>query len=186
MAGDLQKLETAADTTGVTLYQANLRTYQLLRYGAQVKTVIHGRFYVFVDECHRTQGGDMNRQMKRWLETRSLSASPGRRCSRRTSRPPATYSVRASGLNAAQSGLRLERKASVLPSGLQRGCVYWFSPEVSARFSEPSHLASQRSLARLSLARTGREGVPAGGNVEAKKCCVGYEHDGDGTDQHPL
>jgi len=29
---------------------------------------IHGRFYVFVDECHRTQGGAMNRQMKRWLE----------------------------------------------------------------------------------------------------------------------
>lgn len=30
---------------------------------------VHGRFYVFVDECHRTQGGDMNRQMKRWLES---------------------------------------------------------------------------------------------------------------------
>lgn len=30
--------------------------------------VVHGRFYVFVDECHRTQGGDMNKQMKRWLE----------------------------------------------------------------------------------------------------------------------
>jgi len=30
---------------------------------------IRGRFYVFVDECHRTQGGDMNRQMKRWLDT---------------------------------------------------------------------------------------------------------------------
>jgi len=29
---------------------------------------VHGRFYVFVDECHRTQGGDMNNQMKRWLE----------------------------------------------------------------------------------------------------------------------
>jgi type I restriction enzyme, R subunit len=29
---------------------------------------IHGHFYVFVDECHRTQGGDMNKQMKRWLE----------------------------------------------------------------------------------------------------------------------
>jgi type I restriction enzyme R subunit len=29
---------------------------------------ILGRFYVFVDECHRTQGGDMNMQMKRWLE----------------------------------------------------------------------------------------------------------------------
>jgi type I restriction enzyme R subunit len=28
---------------------------------------IRGRFYVFVDECHRTQGGDMNQQMKRWL-----------------------------------------------------------------------------------------------------------------------
>jgi type I restriction enzyme R subunit len=28
---------------------------------------IHGRFYVFVDECHRTQGGAMNKQMKRWL-----------------------------------------------------------------------------------------------------------------------
>jgi type I restriction enzyme, R subunit len=29
---------------------------------------IHGRFYVFVDECHRTQGGEFNKQMKRWLE----------------------------------------------------------------------------------------------------------------------
>ena len=29
---------------------------------------VYGRFYVFVDECHRTQGGDMNTQMKRWLE----------------------------------------------------------------------------------------------------------------------
>lgn len=29
---------------------------------------IHGRFYVFVDECHRTQGGDMNKQMKRWMK----------------------------------------------------------------------------------------------------------------------
>ena len=30
---------------------------------------VNGRFYVFVDECHRTQGGDMNKQMKRWLES---------------------------------------------------------------------------------------------------------------------
>lgn len=29
---------------------------------------VAGRIYVFVDECHRTQGGDMNKQMKRWLE----------------------------------------------------------------------------------------------------------------------
>ncbi|WP_259731390.1 MULTISPECIES: type I restriction endonuclease subunit R [Synechococcales] len=28
---------------------------------------IRGRFYVFVDECHRSQGGEMNKQMKRWL-----------------------------------------------------------------------------------------------------------------------
>lgn len=28
---------------------------------------VQGRFYVFVDECHRTQGGDMNKQMKHWL-----------------------------------------------------------------------------------------------------------------------
>jgi len=32
----LQKLETAADSTGITLYQANLRSYQLLRYGVPV------------------------------------------------------------------------------------------------------------------------------------------------------
>ena len=32
----LQKLETAADSTGITLYPANLRTYQLLRYGVPV------------------------------------------------------------------------------------------------------------------------------------------------------
>ena len=30
---------------------------------------VHRRFYVFVDECQRTQGGDMNKQMKRWLES---------------------------------------------------------------------------------------------------------------------
>ncbi len=30
--------------------------------------IVHGRMYVFVDECHRSQGGDMNKQMKRWLE----------------------------------------------------------------------------------------------------------------------
>ena len=29
---------------------------------------IFGKFYVLVDECHRTQGGDMNKQMKRWLQ----------------------------------------------------------------------------------------------------------------------
>ena len=33
----LQKLMAAADATGITLYQANMRTYQLLRYGVSVQ-----------------------------------------------------------------------------------------------------------------------------------------------------
>ena len=37
IAAALQKLLTAADSTGITLYQANLRTYQLLRYGVDVQ-----------------------------------------------------------------------------------------------------------------------------------------------------
>ena len=36
----LHKLEIAADTTGITLYQANLATYQLLRYGVSVQVAI--------------------------------------------------------------------------------------------------------------------------------------------------
>ena len=36
----LQKLMAAADATGITLYQANLRTYQLLRYGVPVQVAV--------------------------------------------------------------------------------------------------------------------------------------------------
>jgi type I restriction enzyme R subunit len=37
IAAALHRLENAADSTGITLYQANLRTYQLLRYGVPVQ-----------------------------------------------------------------------------------------------------------------------------------------------------
>jgi type I restriction enzyme R subunit len=37
IAQALQKLLAAADVTGITPYQANLRTYQLLRYGVPVQ-----------------------------------------------------------------------------------------------------------------------------------------------------
>lgn len=40
----LLQLETAAETTGTTLYQANLRTYNLLRYPIKVKTAIDKPF----------------------------------------------------------------------------------------------------------------------------------------------
>ncbi len=39
----LQKLETAADTTGLLLYQANMRTYQLLRYPVKCRLRLGNR-----------------------------------------------------------------------------------------------------------------------------------------------
>ncbi|HTF63454.1 MAG TPA: hypothetical protein VK638_12180 [Edaphobacter sp.] len=45
----LQKLMAAADSTG-TLFQANLRTYQLLRYGVPVKPQWFPELLVNVDE----------------------------------------------------------------------------------------------------------------------------------------
>ncbi|MFN8467937.1 MAG: type I restriction endonuclease subunit R [Caldilineaceae bacterium] len=50
---------------------------------------IHGRFYVFVDECHRTQGGAMNKQMKRWLQDAifiGFTGTPLLRADRETTR----------------------------------------------------------------------------------------------------
>lgn len=40
IAAALQKLQAAADGTGATLYQANLRTYKLLRYGVPVQVAV--------------------------------------------------------------------------------------------------------------------------------------------------
>src|SRR6202035_5745795 len=45
---------------------------------------VQGRFYVFVDECHRTQGGDMNKQMKRWLEGAVLTSTSTTNCTTTT------------------------------------------------------------------------------------------------------
>jgi len=39
----IQKLMAAADVTGITLYQANMRTYQLLRYGVPVQVAAGGK-----------------------------------------------------------------------------------------------------------------------------------------------
>lgn len=50
---------------------------------------IHGRFYIFVDECHRTQGGKMNKQMKRWMQDAvfiGFTATPLLRKDRKTTR----------------------------------------------------------------------------------------------------
>lgn len=50
---------------------------------------VHGRFYVFVDECHRTQGGAMNKQMKRWLDNAifiGFTGTPLLRRDRKTTR----------------------------------------------------------------------------------------------------
>ena len=50
---------------------------------------IHGRFYIFVDECHRTQGGDMHKQMKRWMQDAifiGFTGTPLLRRDRRTTR----------------------------------------------------------------------------------------------------
>ena len=52
----LQKMETAADATGITLYQANLRTYQLLRFGVAVQVAAgqaHGTVHLVVGTTRR-------------------------------------------------------------------------------------------------------------------------------------
>ncbi|ROL84132.1 type I restriction endonuclease subunit R [Pseudomonas chlororaphis] len=51
--------------------------------------LMHGQFYVFVDECHRTQGGDMNKKMKQWLENAlfiGFTGTPLLRKNRQTTR----------------------------------------------------------------------------------------------------
>jgi type I restriction enzyme R subunit len=50
---------------------------------------VHGQFYVFVDECHRTENGKMNQQMKRWLSNAifiGFTGTPLLRTDRQTTR----------------------------------------------------------------------------------------------------
>src|ERR1039458_7479174 len=55
----LQKLETAADSTGITLYLANLRTYQLLRYGVPVQ--------IAAGQAHRSEERRVGKECRsRW------------------------------------------------------------------------------------------------------------------------
>jgi type I restriction enzyme R subunit len=60
------ELEHKLTAPNPRLLCALIHKFKLNLEGAVPK--VHGRFYVFVDECHRTQGGKMNKQMKRWLE----------------------------------------------------------------------------------------------------------------------
>ena len=59
-------LNRAATLAGSqTLYGANREVYNLLRYGVRVQP--SGEFFVFVDECHRTQSGKLHKAMKTLL-----------------------------------------------------------------------------------------------------------------------
>jgi type I restriction enzyme R subunit len=60
------ELEEKLTAPNPRLLCALIHKFKLNLEGAVPK--VHGHFYVFVDECHRTQGGKMNKQMKRWLE----------------------------------------------------------------------------------------------------------------------
>jgi len=60
----LEKLKNPAPRLLCTL----LHKFELGESLKQPCPPVAGEFYVFVDECHRTQGGDMHRQMKRWLQ----------------------------------------------------------------------------------------------------------------------
>ena len=69
----LQKLETVADSTGITLYQANLRTYQLLRYGVPVQ-IAAGQAHDWRDELttalltRQRADGSWANPNERWME----------------------------------------------------------------------------------------------------------------------
>ena len=54
----LQKLEAAADATGITLYQASLRTYQLLRYGVSIPVTGHPHKLVHLIDWEHPEQND--------------------------------------------------------------------------------------------------------------------------------
>ena len=54
----LQKLEAAADATGISLYQVNLRTYQLLRFGVSIPILGHPHKLVHLIDWEHPEKND--------------------------------------------------------------------------------------------------------------------------------
>ncbi len=95
---------------------------------------VHGRFYIFVDECHRTQGGDMNKQMKKWMENAifiGFTGTPLLRKDKKTTRSVfGTYIHRYKFDEAVADGVVLDLKyeARAVPQRLtsQKAIDDWF------------------------------------------------------------
>lgn len=96
---------------------------------------IIGRFYVFVDECHRSQGGDMNKQMKRWLNTAifiGFTGTPLQRKDKQTTRDVFGTNIHTYKFNEAVADkvvLDLKYEARNVPQRLtsQKAIDDWFA-----------------------------------------------------------
>ncbi|WP_165174805.1 type I restriction endonuclease subunit R [Desulfovibrio sp. ZJ369] len=59
-----QDFRAKLEAPGPRLLCALIHKFDL---GREAPPDVHGDFYVLVDECHRTQSGDLHKQMKEWL-----------------------------------------------------------------------------------------------------------------------
>ncbi len=101
---------------------------------------MYGRFYVFVDECHRTQGGDMNKQMKQWLANAlfiGFSGTPLLRKDKQTTRDvfgTCSHTHQFREALAEQGVLDLKYEARDVPQRLtsQKAIDAWFEQKTKA------------------------------------------------------